>query len=69
MRCVQKSGTGIEYDVDGSLCAGARPSDTEGCNKDPCPAEWIAQPFGEVRVSVLFFKSIDISRIESSLTF
>ena len=49
VRCVQKSGTGIEYDLDGSICNGPRPSDTEGCNKEPCPAEWIAQPFKEVR--------------------
>ena len=49
MRCVQKSSQGIEYDVDESLCmGGSMPSDVEGCNKEPCPAEWIAQPFGEV---------------------
>lgn len=47
VRCVQKASTGIEYDVDESLCTGPRPSDAEGCNKEPCPAEWIAQPFGE----------------------
>ncbi|XP_057290630.1 A disintegrin and metalloproteinase with thrombospondin motifs 6-like [Hydractinia symbiolongicarpus] len=47
VRCVQKAGTGIEYDIDGSLCTSTRPSDIEGCNKEPCPSEWIAQPFGE----------------------
>ena len=48
VRCVQRSSGGIEFDVDSSTCAGLRPADTEGCNKEPCPAEWIAQPFGEV---------------------
>eukprot|EP00111_Clytia_hemisphaerica_P001731 TCONS_00004887-protein len=47
VRCVQKSANGIEFDLDMNMCSGARPTDTEACNKEPCPAEWIAQPFGE----------------------
>ncbi|XP_047134767.1 A disintegrin and metalloproteinase with thrombospondin motifs 6 isoform X1 [Hydra vulgaris] len=47
VRCVQRAGNGIEYDVDNSLCSGVKPSDTEGCNKESCPSEWVAQPFGE----------------------
>ena len=48
VRCIQRSGNGVEYSVDPSLCTGRMPADTEGCNKEPCPSEWIAQPFGEV---------------------
>ena len=50
VRCIQKSGNGVEYSVDLSLCNGRMPPDTEGCNKEPCPSEWIAQPFGEVNI-------------------
>ena len=48
VRCVQRSGEGIEYEVDETLCSGSRPPNQEICNREPCPPEWVSQPFGEV---------------------
>eukprot|EP00794_Sanderia_malayensis_P015623 gene15623-17199_t len=47
VRCVQFGQQGIEYEVDESLCVGSKPANQEVCNREPCPPEWIAQPFGE----------------------
>ncbi|XP_065067919.1 A disintegrin and metalloproteinase with thrombospondin motifs 6-like [Rhopilema esculentum] len=47
VRCVQFGQQGIEYEVDESLCSGAKPPNQEICNREACPPEWIAQPFGE----------------------
>lgn len=47
VRCVQFGQQGIEYEVDESLCSGTKPPNQELCNREPCPPEWVAQPFGE----------------------
>ncbi len=50
VRCVQFGQQSIEYEVDESLCGGSKPANQEVCNREPCPPEWVAQPFGEVRI-------------------
>ena len=57
MRCVQFGQQGIEYEVDESLCSGTKPPNQELCNREPCPPEWVAQPFGEV--ALLFFMCLN----------
>ena len=51
MKCMQVAADGIEYDVDSRLCSDPKPSMVEACNNVPCPAEWVAQPFGQVKIS------------------
>ncbi|XP_015756260.1 PREDICTED: A disintegrin and metalloproteinase with thrombospondin motifs 18-like [Acropora digitifera] len=46
VKCMQVAADGIEYDVDHRLCTDPKPSMVEACNNIPCPAEWVAQPFG-----------------------
>lgn len=47
VKCMQVAADGIEYDVDPRLCSDPKPSMVEACNNVPCPAEWVAQPFGQ----------------------
>ena len=47
---MQVAADGIEYDVDSRLCSDPKPSMVEACNNVPCPAEWVAQPFGQVKI-------------------
>lgn len=47
IKCMQVAADGIEYDVDRRLCTDPMPSVIESCNNVPCPAEWVAQPFGQ----------------------
>jgi len=47
VKCMQVAADGIEYDVDPRLCSDPKPSMVEACNNVLCPAEWVAQPFGE----------------------
>lgn len=47
---MQVAADGIEYDVDSRLCSDPKPSMVEACNNLPCPAEWVAQPFGQVKI-------------------
>lgn len=47
---MQVAADGIEYDVDSRLCSDPKPSMVEACNNVPCPAEWVAQPFGQVSI-------------------
>ncbi|KAM7451153.1 disintegrin and metalloproteinaseith thrombospondin motifs protein [Porites harrisoni] len=47
VKCMQVAADGIEYDVDSRLCSDPKPSMVEACNNVPCPAEWVAQPFGQ----------------------
>ena len=53
VKCMQIAADGIEYDVDTRLCSDPKPSMVEACNNVPCPAEWVAQPFGQVSTTSL----------------